>query len=57
VDAIFDPAELEEGLAFRQSNAPDLFALLHQWTLGFCPLNAIERSLGHLIDSRSSTNV
>jgi 2-polyprenyl-6-methoxyphenol hydroxylase-like FAD-dependent oxidoreductase len=57
VDAIFDPAELDEGLAFRQSIAPDLFPLLHQWTLGFCPLNAIERSLGHLIDSRSSTNV
>ena len=57
VDAIFDPAELVDGLAFRQAIAPDLFALLHQWTLGFCPLNAIERSLGHLIDSRSSTNV
>ena len=43
VEAVFDPAELDEGLAFRQSIPPDLKALLNDWTLGFCPLNAIER--------------
>jgi 2-polyprenyl-6-methoxyphenol hydroxylase-like FAD-dependent oxidoreductase len=52
VEAIFDPPELEEGLAYRQSIAPDLAALLHGWTLGFCPLNSIERSLSDLIDAR-----
>src|SRR5262249_29034775 len=52
VEAIFDPPELEEGLAYRQSIAPDLFALLQGWALGFCPLNSIERSLSELIDAR-----
>jgi 2-polyprenyl-6-methoxyphenol hydroxylase-like FAD-dependent oxidoreductase len=57
VDAVFDPPELEEGLAFRQSIPPDLSALLRQWALGFCPLNAIERSLSDLIDARDSKAV
>jgi 2-polyprenyl-6-methoxyphenol hydroxylase-like FAD-dependent oxidoreductase len=52
VEAIFDPPELEEGLAYRQSIAPDLGALLQGWALGFCPLNSIERSLSDLIDAR-----
>jgi len=52
VEAIFDPPELEEGLAYRQSIAPDLAALLQGWAQGFCPLNSIERSLSELIDSR-----
>jgi len=52
VEAIFDPPELEEGLAYRQSIAPDLSALLQGWALGFCPLNSIERSLSELIDAR-----
>lgn len=52
VEAIFDPQELEDGLAYRQSIAPDLAALLHGWAQGFCPLNSIERSLSELIDSR-----
>ncbi|HEY5872279.1 MAG TPA: NAD(P)-binding protein, partial [Gaiellaceae bacterium] len=43
VDAVFDPAELDEGLAFRQAIPEDLTALLRKWTMGFCPLNAIER--------------
>jgi 2-polyprenyl-6-methoxyphenol hydroxylase-like FAD-dependent oxidoreductase len=55
VEAVFDPAELDQGLAFRQSIPPDLMALLHGWTLGFCPLNAVERSLSDLIDARGST--
>ena len=44
VEAIFDPPELEQGLAFRQSIPSDLSALLESWALGFCPLNSIERS-------------
>ena len=31
--------------------------LLQGWTLGFCPLNAIERSLSDLIDARESNAV
>src|SRR5215469_10988419 len=52
VEAIFDPPELEEGLAYRRSIAPDLSALLQGWALGFCPLNSIERSFSDLIDAR-----
>src|SRR5262249_7402493 len=44
VDAVFDPAELHDGLAFRRSIPADLMALLRDWTLGFCPLNSIERA-------------
>jgi hypothetical protein len=57
VEALFDASELQEGLAFRQSIPPDLMALLRAWVLGFCPLNAIERSLSELIDSRRSPPV
>ncbi len=52
VEAIFDPSELDQGLAFRQSIPPDLTALLRNWVLGFCPLNSIERSISDLIDAR-----
>ena len=54
VEAIFEPSELAEGLAFRESIPPDLMGLLRGWTLGFCPLNAIERSLSDLIDARQA---
>jgi hypothetical protein len=57
VEALFDPAELDEGLAFRQSIPADLMALLRGWALGFCPLNAIERSISDLIDARGSNSV
>ncbi len=57
VDAVFDPAELDEGLAFRRSLPSDLTALLHDWTLGFCPLNSIERAVSDLIDARGSNGV
>ena len=57
VDAVFDPVELDESLAFRQSIPADLAALLHDWTLGFCPLNSIERGLSDLIDARGSSGV
>jgi hypothetical protein len=54
VEAIFDPQELDEGLAFRRSIPADLMALLQEWTQGFSPLNSIERSLSQLIDTRGS---
>jgi hypothetical protein len=57
VEAIFDPPELDQGLAFRQSIPPDLMALLREWALGFCPLNEIERSISDLIDARGSNSV
>ena len=57
VQAIFDRSEIEEGLTFRRSIPPDLMALLHGWTKGFCPLNTIERALSDLIDARRSQPV
>jgi 2-polyprenyl-6-methoxyphenol hydroxylase-like FAD-dependent oxidoreductase len=57
VEAIFDPSELDEGLAFRPSIPADLSTLLRQWALGFCPLNTIEQSLSDLIDARKTRNV
>ena len=42
VEAVFEPSELEEGLAFRQSIPADLMSLLREWTLGFAPLKTIE---------------
>jgi hypothetical protein len=57
VQAIFDPLELEEGLAFRRAIPSDLSELLKSWSLGFCPLNSIERSVSDLIDSRGQNGV
>jgi 2-polyprenyl-6-methoxyphenol hydroxylase-like FAD-dependent oxidoreductase len=57
VEAIFDPPELGEGLAFRQSIPSDLMALLRDWALGFCPLNSIERGVSDLIDARGANGV
>ena len=57
IGAIFDPAELTDALAFRNSIPADLMGPLRDWALGFCPLNSIERSLSDLIDSRSSNAV
>ena len=54
VEAIFDPTELDQSLAFRQSIPSDLSTLLQGWSLGFCPLNSIEQSLSELIDARGS---
>ena len=45
VDAVFEPAELDEGLAYRRSVPADLMTLLHEWSVGFCPLNSIERAI------------
>ncbi len=52
VEAIFTPAELDEVIAYRQGLPQDLVGLLREWTLGFCPLNHIERSLSDLLDAR-----
>ena len=57
VEAVFDPRELEDGLAFRQSIPDDLMDLLREWAQGFCPLNAIERSVSDLIDNRDTNSV
>ena len=57
VEAIFEPAELEAGLAYRRTMAADLRALLEEWTRGFVPLNTIERSLSALIDGRDTGTV
>jgi len=54
IEAVFDPPELDEGLVLRQSIPSDLTTLLREWARGFCPLNAIERSLSDLIDARRS---
>jgi len=53
VEAIFDPPELDQGLAFRQSIPSDLSTLLKGWAQGFCPLNSIESCNSDLIDTRS----
>src|SRR5262245_14793162 len=57
VVAVFDPPELDQGLAFRRAIPSDLMTLLQQWTLGFCPLNTIESSISDLIDTRKSSAV
>ena len=57
VEAVFDPRELEDGLAFRHSIPADLMDLLREWAQGFCPLNAIERSVSDLIDNRDTSSV
>jgi len=57
VDAVFDPAEIDEGLAFRRSIPADLMRLLRDWSVGFCPLNSIEQAISDLIDARSANGV
>ena len=57
IAAVFDTQELHEGLAIRKAIPPDLMALLQAWSLGFCPLNAIEHSLSNLIDARKASPV
>ena len=57
VEAVFEPEDLAADIAFRQTIAPDLMALLREWARGFVPLNTIERSLSDLIDARAATPV
>ena len=54
IEAVFDPAELLDGLAFKATIPSDLMALLTEWVQGFCPLNEIEQSISDLIDARTS---
>ena len=49
VEAVFDPPELAEGLAFRQSIPPDLMALLRRWDPGVLPAQR-DRALGQRSD-------
>ncbi len=57
VAAIFDPVELEYRMAYRRTVASDLRALLDAWTLGFVPINTIERSLMELMEARATGTV
>jgi hypothetical protein len=57
IEAVFDRTDLDEGVASRQSVPSDLRSLLLEWTLGFCPLNAIEQALSDLIDQRGTHTV
>jgi 2-polyprenyl-6-methoxyphenol hydroxylase-like FAD-dependent oxidoreductase len=57
VEAIFDQSQLEEGMAYRRTLAPDVRALLVDWTRGFVPLNTIEQALSELIESRNTGTV
>src|SRR3954447_13817504 len=54
VDAVFEPEELAEGLAFRQSIPADLTELLRRFAQGFVQLNSIEHSVSDLIDAREA---
>src|SRR5919112_1671233 len=42
VEAIYEPEELETRLAYRRTVAPDLRALIDEWTRGFVQLNTVE---------------
>jgi len=57
VGAIFEPGELERGLAFRRSIEPRIFGLLQGWNRGFCRLKDIEESLTALIDEGGKSPV
>ena len=57
IKAVFDIAEIEEGLAFSQSIPEDLASLIREWVQGFCPLNAIEEALSDLIGNRNANGV
>jgi len=57
IAAVFDVAELEETLAFKQSVPQDLMLHIQDWVQGFCPLNVIEQTLTRLIDEREQNNI
>ena len=57
IGAVFDVAEIEESLAFRQSVPDGIMSLIREWVQGFCPLNSIENALSNLIDSRGLNGV
>jgi hypothetical protein len=37
IGALFDPDEIAEGIASRQSISLDVMTLLRGWSMGFCP--------------------
>ena len=51
VEALYDPVELQTRLAYRSAVAPDLRALLDEWTRGFVQLNVVENRLTELIEA------
>jgi 2-polyprenyl-6-methoxyphenol hydroxylase-like FAD-dependent oxidoreductase len=57
VEALWDPVELATRLAYRQRVAPDLRALLEEWSQGFVALNTVEDRLTELIESRETGTV
>ena len=57
IAAVFEPSDLEDGLAFRKAIPADVMSQLGDWTQGFCPLNEIERSLSDMIDAHDSDSV
>jgi 2-polyprenyl-6-methoxyphenol hydroxylase-like FAD-dependent oxidoreductase len=57
VEALYDPVELQTRLAYRRTVAPDLQALLEEWSRGFVPLNVVENRLTELIESRGTGTV
>jgi 2-polyprenyl-6-methoxyphenol hydroxylase-like FAD-dependent oxidoreductase len=57
VEAIFDPVELATRLAYRRTVAPDLRALLDEWSRGFVALNTVENTLTELIETRATGTV
>ncbi len=56
IEAIFDPPELGEGLAFRQSIPGDLTALLRDWSMGFVPAER-DRAVGERPDRRARVDL
>jgi threonine dehydrogenase-like Zn-dependent dehydrogenase len=57
MEAIFDPVEIATRLAYRRTVAPDLRALLDEWSQGFVALNTIENELSELIETRATGTV
>ena len=57
VEALYDPVELQTRLAYRSGVAPDLRALLEEWSRGFVQLNVVENRLTELIEARDTGTV
>ena len=57
VEALYDPVELQTRLAYRSAVAPDLRALLEEWSRGFVQLNVVENRLTELIEARDTGTV
>ena len=57
VEALYDPVEIHTRLAYRRTVAPDLHALLEEWSRGFVQLNVVENRLTELIESRDTGTI